>query len=93
MNYKETNQLYNQDLTVLLFGFTKDLLYPPQCISEVATQLKKVNKDIKYYEVQTVFGHDGFLVEFEKWASPIKSAIELEYREDVHACLPLMLHF
>lgn len=59
---------------VLALGFKGDLLYEPERIREFTQQIKEGT----YVEVDTIFGHDGFLVEFEKWSHLIKDEIEKE---------------
>ena len=57
---------------VLALGFKGDLLYETTRIAEFAETIQ----DGVFYEVDTVFGHDGFLVEFEKWGPLIKRTLE-----------------
>ncbi len=58
--------------TVLL-GFTLDLLYPPEKIHAFADLLP----DASFCLVNTKFGHDGFLTEFEKWGFLIQQFLFL----------------
>lgn len=51
-------------------GFQGDLLYKPEFSKECARLCPKGT----FHFVETAFGHDGFLVEFEKWG-PIISEI------------------
>jgi homoserine O-acetyltransferase len=52
------------------FGFCGDLLYPPQ---DVKTLTKGGGH---FYEVDTNFGHDGFLVQFEKWGWRVRACLD-----------------
>lgn len=57
------------DVAVHALSFTRDLLYPGEWMSEwIAKQCQG-----SWNLVETAFGHDGFLVEFEKWDEHIKN--------------------
>ncbi|WP_246202489.1 homoserine O-acetyltransferase MetX [Virgibacillus doumboii] len=47
----------------LLLSYDKDLIYEPKQIKTLADMLP----DSTYHHIETNFGHDGFLTEFEKW--------------------------
>lgn len=53
---------------VFSISYTHDLLYPAE---EMIPWLKN-QLDAKWEIVETDFGHDGFLVEFEKWGSLVE---------------------
>ncbi|MCP8615927.1 homoserine O-acetyltransferase family protein [Salirhabdus salicampi] len=57
---------------ILTVSFSHDLLYPPKAIHEAARQLENAGIDVRYHSVETDFGHDGFLVEPEKWQHVVK---------------------
>ncbi|TFE02064.1 homoserine O-acetyltransferase MetX [Jeotgalibacillus salarius] len=57
---------------LLGIGFKGDLLYPPDDIQEFVNQVPKAS----FHEVDTEFGHDGFLVEFDKWGPIVKEHFE-----------------
>lgn len=61
---------------VVVFGFKGDLLYPSDQIRIVTEELVNQGKEADFHEISTEFGHDGFLVEYEKWGLKIKSVIE-----------------
>lgn len=52
---------------VIAIGFENDLLYPSETIKDSINLLQSLNKTAVFYEVDTLFGHDGFLVEADKW--------------------------
>jgi homoserine O-acetyltransferase/O-succinyltransferase len=58
------------------FGFEGDLLYPPEEIEDFV----KHTRFGTYYFIETDFGHDGFLVEFDKWGPYVKEALDQERR-------------
>lgn len=71
MNQHDIGQDYDswqqacQTLTmpILILSFEKDLIYEPIQIKKCSEQLSNCS----YHHIETNFGHDGFLVEFEKW--------------------------
>lgn len=60
---------------VLLLGFSGDLLYPPNMVKETASVLQALGKSAYFHEIETDFGHDGFLTEYSKWGEIIKRMI------------------
>ncbi|MBM7622263.1 homoserine O-acetyltransferase [Bacillus tianshenii] len=69
--------------SVCMIGFSKDLLYPTSMIRETVEELKAHGKSASYVEVETEFGHDGFLVEFDKWGFEVKRLLEKKERREV----------
>lgn len=53
-------------------GYEHDLIYPSE---EIQAFIQTVAKG-DFYKVPTDFGHDGFLVEFEKWGHLIQHQLE-----------------
>lgn len=51
---------------VLVIGVSSDILYPTWQQEEIATILRNQGKRVEYVEIDSPYGHDGFLVEFEK---------------------------
>ncbi|EDL64602.1 homoserine O-acetyltransferase MetX [Bacillus sp. SG-1] len=68
--WKEAASQFQPQLIAL--GYTNDLIYPPVLIKEFA---HLVNNST-YYEIETLFGHDGFLTEFDKWGNLISRHLE-----------------
>ena len=62
---KAANQIQAE---VIGLGFTGDLLYPP---SEIRTFIQAASRGY-FHEIETAFGHDGFLVEYDKWGPIIR---------------------
>ncbi len=50
---------------VIVMAFTHDLLYPPADVHSFTNLIP----NHKFYLVNTKFGHDGFLAEFDKWGA------------------------
>jgi len=57
---------------IIGIGFKGDLLYPASELEQLVKTYCNQAKKGYFYEVDTNFGHDGFLVEFEKWAGIVK---------------------
>jgi homoserine O-acetyltransferase/O-succinyltransferase len=83
------NALTTIKAKVVAFGFTGDLLYPSDQIRWVTEELVTQGKEAVFHEISTEYGHDGFLVEYEKWGMKIKDVIEEEKRKGVDTCLLL----
>jgi homoserine O-acetyltransferase/O-succinyltransferase len=57
---------------LVAIGYTNDLIYPPEAIREFADLVPLS----AFYEVETLYGHDGFLTEFEMWGHIIATHLE-----------------
>jgi homoserine O-acetyltransferase len=56
-------------------SYKGDSIYPSELLSDVIGAHHQYNPYSKHYEIATVFGHDGFLVEFEKWGHLVEEAL------------------
>ena len=59
------NVLKQINIPTLIIGISSDLLCPPQEQQFLAQHLP----DADYYEIDSEYGHDGFLIEYEKIGS------------------------
>ncbi len=50
----------------LVIAFSSDWLHPPYQLKEIVSGLRATHKHVSYYEVETHYGHDAFLLEREK---------------------------
>ncbi len=50
---------------IIQISIDSDLFFVPDDIRETACILEKMNKENEYHEIQSVHGHDAFLIEFE----------------------------
>lgn len=57
----------------LVLGFTSDWLHPPYQLKEIVGALRASHKHVSYYEVDSRFGHDAFLLEREKMEGVISA--------------------
>ena len=51
---------------MLVIGLSSDLLYLPYELIRTVEQLKALGKNARYAEISTKFGHDAFLIEYDK---------------------------
>nr|WP_239565331.1 homoserine O-acetyltransferase [Brevibacillus fulvus] len=51
---------------LVAIGITNDLLYPPDGQKATVDMLARQGHDSSFYLVESIYGHDGFLIEFEK---------------------------
>lgn len=61
---------------VQLFAFSSDWLYPPYQTEEMATILKQLGKDVEYHLIQSAYGHDAFLLEYETFDPLVRRLLE-----------------
>jgi len=61
--------------TVLAIGFKGDLLYPPEQLKHLTDAYQEMGNKARFFEIDTEYGHDGFLVEFEKWGGIIRQGL------------------
>jgi homoserine O-acetyltransferase len=57
----------------LLISFSTDWLYPPEHSKEVVNALRWNHADVAYYNVETMHGHDAFLIEYERPPDPSRN--------------------
>ncbi|WP_175990269.1 homoserine O-acetyltransferase [Bacillus sp. Marseille-Q1617] len=62
----------NYPTELITISYEGDLIYSPQYLESFTNQVRAG----RHYFVSTAFGHDGFLVEFEKWGSMISSHLK-----------------
>ncbi len=61
-----------------LIGFKKDFLFFPEEMRKIHQTMQKTSKKdlVSYYEVDSNYGHDAFLVEIDKFSSYIKDILD-----------------
>lgn len=57
----------------LFIGIRSDILFYPQHIREMQSHLLRLGKDATYWEMDSEYGHDAFLVEQEKMIPPLQA--------------------
>jgi homoserine O-acetyltransferase len=63
---------------ILVLGISSDVLYFPAELKTVAEQLQDLKKNVQYVELVSKFGHDSFLIEYEKMNSIINRFLKRE---------------
>jgi homoserine O-acetyltransferase len=68
---------------LLVISFTSDWLYPSSQSREMVRALKADDVDVSYVEIQSDYGHDAFLVEFEDQSRAISNYLLKVQKERV----------
>ncbi|MGZ8546847.1 MAG: homoserine O-acetyltransferase, partial [Sulfuricurvum sp.] len=59
-----------------LVSFEKDLLFLPSEMETIVTTMHAIGKEnVDYFEVESDYGHDAFLVEIDKINQYVKDAL------------------
>lgn len=66
---------------VLSISISRDLLYPAEHQEELVNILRKYGKNVQYHYIDSIYGHDGFLVEFSKLGPIVKDFVEGQYNK------------
>ncbi|QDP41216.1 homoserine O-acetyltransferase MetX [Radiobacillus deserti] len=61
---------------VFAIGYQGDLLFPTKDLERFIDSIKELGHQAEFQLVETRFGHDGFLVEFDKWGHLVKQKLE-----------------
>lgn len=68
-----------KDIPTLVLGIQSDILFPVWQQKEVADCLRETgNKNVTYYELDSMYGHDAFLLEIVNVGSAVKGHLELK---------------
>jgi len=57
----------------LVISFSSDWLFPQEQMKEIVKGLMKADKDVSYCDIESSYGHDAFLLEYEQQEKIIKS--------------------
>ncbi len=57
----------------MVIGVPTDLLFPVQQQREIAAALKLGSGEVEYVEIDSIHGHDSFLVDMDQFRPPIKA--------------------
>ncbi len=71
------DSLDNITSNITLISFSSDLLFLPSEMKTISDTLSKIGKSYlcKYIEIDSDYGHDAFLVEYDKFATFIKDEL------------------
>lgn len=65
----------------LFITFTSDILFPNYQTEEIINILKKVGRDTRWLNIESYYGHDAFLLEFDTQGSAIRNFLEEAYSD------------
>jgi homoserine O-acetyltransferase len=65
----------------LVVSFASDWLYPPAQSKELVRQLKRASVAATYINLETLYGHDSFLIQNPEFAQVTRHYLEHEYRQ------------
>jgi homoserine O-acetyltransferase len=57
---------------VLMIGINSDILFPTYLQLEIVRFLRGIGVDASYFEINSPYGHDAFLIEYEQMAPPLR---------------------
>lgn len=60
----------------LVASFTSDWLYPSSQSKEIVSALMQVGRDVSYVELESVYGHDAFLLESGRLTGIVRSFLD-----------------
>jgi homoserine O-acetyltransferase len=60
----------------LLIGVTTDLLFPIHQTEEIARTLREWGRDCRFIRLDSVYGHDAFLIEIERFGNLLRGFVE-----------------
>jgi homoserine O-acetyltransferase len=63
-------------VSFLLIAFKSDWLYPAYQSKEIVRACKQAHVDVSYYEINSTYGHDAFLLEIEEETHFIKNFLK-----------------
>jgi homoserine O-acetyltransferase len=66
---------------MLLLSFTSDWLFPPYQSKEMVDALLKHKKDVTYFNIESSYGHDAFLLEVERESEIIRKFLSATYEK------------
>ncbi len=78
-NYESlTHSLSHVKAKLHLFAFKGDLLFLPHEMEEIKKSFDELGRanQANYVEIDSLYGHDGFLVEYDKFDMHLKKALE-----------------
>ncbi len=67
--------------------FTSDWLYPPEDTDRMEGILRRLGKRVEHIRVESDYGHDAFLVEYDLYAHHVSAFLE-EVQAEVRAAVP-----
>ncbi len=77
------NALAEAPRRFLLITYSSDWLYPPQQLREVARAIRRAGRSATYCEIDSIYGHDSFLLKNEDQEDFVRGFLNSLEREEV----------
>lgn len=71
--------LKNVKAKVLIISFSSDWLYPPRDSKKLAFAFAKQGKNVSYCNINSPYGHDSFLIDYERMSQLVSGFIKQTY--------------
>ena len=71
-------QLQNSDTKIHIIGVNSDLFFTAEENKETYRRIAQINSNVTYGEVQSLHGHDAFLIEFKQLENLLKTVFPAE---------------
>ena len=68
-------------LASLIVGVTGDILFPLEQQKEIAAGLEKAGREVEFVELGSIYGHDSFLIDEERFAPVVRRFLDEAARE------------
>jgi len=65
----------------LIVGVTGDILFPLEQQKEIAAGLEKAGREVEFVELGSIYGHDSFLIDEERFAPVVRRFLDEAARE------------
>lgn len=66
---------------MLVLSFTSDWLFPPYQSKEIVDALMKQKKDVTYVNIESSYGHDAFLLEFDTESKIMRNFLDATHKK------------
>lgn len=75
-NESVDNAFTNTKSRFLIISFSSDWLFPPYQSEQIVQSLCRMKIPVSYYKIESHYGHDAFLIEFEKQGLLLRNFLE-----------------
>ena len=76
------DSLQNLNTNCCLISFISDWLFPTECSTEIAETLQEIHKKVELHTVESTYGHDAFLVQYEKLTQIVQNFLDRVEKKD-----------
>ena len=70
------NAFKNTKAKFLVISFSSDWLFPASHSKEIVRALMNIDRDVTYCDIESSYGHDAFLLEYNNQTKMIKSFLD-----------------